>query len=173
MWQLLLTWLTSVRATPTQHPLHRCLLPASCLPGAKLLSCPFPSFQTLGCLPSFLRGPPWNRTAQSRLPEAPGTPSVCQQPALSPSLSLLRVFIQQRFAAGEPSALRLLKRSHCAWGPGPSWATERWAGDPVHLSFCIQRAPVHRLVGRRVSQGWGSWSSGFVGWVQLRPEASL
>lgn len=74
---------------------------------------------------------------------------------------------------GEPSALRLLKRSHCAWGPGPSWATERWPGDPVHLSFCIQPAPVHRLVGRRVSQGWGSCSSGVVGWVQLRPEASL
>ena len=171
MWQLLLTRLTSVRATPTQHPLHRCLLPASCLPGAGRLSCPFPSFQTLGCLPSFLRGPMWNRTARSCLPEAPGTPSVCQQPPLSPSLSL-RVFIEQRFGRGEPAALHLLKRRHCAWGPGPHGPRRAGRVTPVCTSvsaFSLLR--VHRLVGRCVSRGGGVGPR--VLWVQLRQEASL
>lgn len=143
-------------------------MPASCLPAAELLSCAFPSFQTLGCLPSFLWGPPWNQTARSCLPEAPGTLSVCQQLPLSPSLFHSFVYPSSNALGG---GSHLLKRCHCAWGPGPSWATERWAGDPhVHLSFCIQPAASSLACGETCESGVGELVLRFcgVGTVEAR-----
>lgn len=171
MWQLLLTRLTSVRATPTQHPLHRCLLPASCLPGAELLSCPFPSLQTLGCLPSFLRGPVWNRTARSCLPEAPGTPSVCQQPPLSPSLFHSFVCSSSNTLGGGASSTSAEEVPLCL-GARPSRAMESWAGDPcVHLSFRLQPAASSPACRQMCELAGGVGPR--VLWVQLRREASL
>lgn len=143
--------------------------------------------------------PAWSRAAQLSSsifpnswlpPQLPPGPSVEPDgPVLSPrgsgdpvclpaaasvpfTLSLLRVFIQQRFGRGEPSALHLLKRCHCAWGPGPSWAMESWAGDPcVHLSFCIQPAASSPACGEMCESGGGVGPR--VLWVQLRREASL
>ena len=150
-------------APPPQMPTS-CFLPA----WRRAAQLSFSIFPNSWLPPQLPPGPSVEPDGPVLSPRGSGTPSVCQQPPLSPSLSLLRVFIQQRFGRGEPAALHLLKRRHCAWGPGPHGPRRAGRVTPVCTSvsaFSLLR--VHRLAGRCVSQG-GSWSSGFVGTVEAR-----
>ena len=169
MGQLLLKSLTSGRATPARHPLGRCPPPACLAQSSSAVL--FHLSKVLPVSPASSRAPcgtGWPGPVSPRLLGRP-PPPVRQQPPLSPfTHSLPRAFIHQCFR-GHLLNSPERKRCHRAWAPGPPWATEGRAGDLcVHLSFCIQPAATSSGCGETCELGMGGWSSGFVGWVEVR-----
>ena len=164
MWQLLLTRLTSVRATPTQHPLHRCLLPASCLPGAGRLSCPFSIFPNSWLPPQLPPGPSVEPDGPVLSPRGSGDP-VCVPAAASVPFTLTPCVHRATLWEGGASCSTSAEEAPLCLGARPSWATESWAGDPcVQLCFRRQPAASSPACGEMCESGGGELVLGFCGY---------